>query len=305
MTAKKSAFLFPLHEPKFLFGNDLILSCNTYLPDYSIFVVFSSVEESESFKNLYSNLIFGSIIYPYGVDSGIINKKKYFGVQHLIDNTDFECIACIDSEALFIKKVDVDKRFEKVYKRKKIFASKTSPSETIPGEVIDKIIRTPVRFFSEKEAERLGVILDSFKLYFWFNDIPVYKRDVFERFSKHISLKEKFATLIYQDFDYILYSYYCLLHEGFEIRVITNKRYTFSFMESQKYMNKTLFLKGLYKIQPNWIYRKTFLYKRAFMTFHNDIYIGRQKKNIIIDISKRVVNKIIRELKAVNILKHD
>ncbi|MES2278865.1 MAG: hypothetical protein V4592_22730 [Bacteroidota bacterium] len=265
MNHKKSAFLFPLHEPKFVFGSDLIASINKYLAGYPVFVVFSNTAEADTFGVLYPNLLYTPIAFPYGVDSGIINKKKFYGIQQIIETTGCEYIACIDSEACIIKSDNVDQRFEHYYNRKTLFAT-----NTIQSDFIDQVIKSSYRFFDQAEAEQLHTILNASRLYYWFNEIPVYRRDVFIRFAQHIQLKQKFETLTWFDFDYLLYGYYCLLHEGFKIEVITDTHLPISFMESQGQISKELFSKGVNKIQPGWIKQPAPFYQNAFMTFHND-----------------------------------
>ena len=105
MNEIKTCVIFPIHEPKFEYGYNLIKSFNKYYKKNEIFVVFSDNNEFLKFNKLYSNLIFNSIIYPFEIDSAIVNKKKLYGLNFIFKETSFEYAICIDSECLFIKKV--------------------------------------------------------------------------------------------------------------------------------------------------------------------------------------------------------
>ena len=78
--------------------------------------------------------------------------------------------------------------------------------------------------FYGEEYTRLQKITNNFNYFFWWSDVPVYKRIHLEPFFnmiKYNSLELSHTNLeyniTYNHFDYIIYQYYLILTEGFEI----------------------------------------------------------------------------------------
>jgi len=264
---KRSAFVFPLHEPHFDFGHNLISSFNKYYEEYKIFVVFSNDLEKESFYLKYPNLSFESLVFPYRIDKGVINKKKYFGINEIFNNYPFEYIGCIDSECLFLKRVDIDKRFSSFYKRGKLFAN------LISNELTSAVIKSPLKFFSSEQQEKLRVILHAERAYFWFNEIPIYHKETFQNFIRELNIFERFSDITWYDFDFITYAYYCLLHQKLKLIIVIKKINSFGrngILESQFKIGRFTFNRLLFTIRPNWIKKMGRFYRHPFISFHHD-----------------------------------
>jgi hypothetical protein len=174
MKDNKTCVIFPIHEPKFEYGYSLIKSFNKYYVNNEIFLVFSDVNESLKFNKLFPELIFNSIVYPFEIDSAIVNKKKFFGLNFVFEETRFEYAICIDSECLFIKKVNLDKICDDFYFNKRLFSNLT-----IKSDFIHKIITSPQLFFNKSEQNLLSNKLKDNSLYFWFNEKFSFKSAYF------------------------------------------------------------------------------------------------------------------------------
>lgn len=264
---EKAAFIFPLHEPHFSFGNNLIASFNRYFSRRKIFVVFSNEFEKNTFSVKYGALLFESLVYPHPIEDGIITKKKYFGIMEIIKNYSFSYIACIDAECVFFKSANLDFRFRTFYWRKTLFAS------LISNEPTTTIIKDSLKFFTQDEQDKLRIILRDTKAYFWFNEIPIYHAKTFLRFNKHLNIMNRFDEITWYNFDFIIYAYYCLLHEGFKLTILNNEVNSlgkYGILESQVKIEHDKFLKSLRVIKPNWIKEREEQYNLPFMSFHHD-----------------------------------
>jgi hypothetical protein len=69
----------------------------------------------------------------------------------------------------------------------------------------------------EEKYEYLKDITNNFTLYFWWSDLPVYRREDIIPFLNMI----KYEKLIWESFDYLIYQYYLILYHGFKIINIT------------------------------------------------------------------------------------
>ena len=79
--------------------------------------------------------------------------------------------------------------------------------------------------FQEK-YDYLKDITNNFSLYFWYSDLPVYRKEDILPFLNMIN----YENLMWEHFDYILYQYYLILYHGFQIvntTPITNLNFSF------------------------------------------------------------------------------
>lgn len=262
---KDSCFIAPIHDPKFKYGYEFIKSYNNYYDDENIFLVFSSRFESDNFRNLYPDLRYQSIIIDISIDDGIITKKKFLGLRHIFDNTHFEHVAVVDVDSIFIAKKDYSTLFRNYNERKKLF---TNISSNI---YVPRIIKSPIKFFSIEEQNKLNGIFKDNK-YFWFNDIPIYNREYFNKFWTFI--QSQLSNIVHLDFDFIIYAYYLLVHDIFSVQpfklnnsdVISD----LSVIEDQNRFDETTF-KLLFE-QSDSMWAKKYLpeMKNLFMLVHTD-----------------------------------
>ncbi len=242
-----SCFLFPLHEPKFNYGQNLIKTYNTFYNDDHIYVVFSSELDSDKFRNLYPELKYRSIICNIDRFNIIITKKKFHGLKYIFDNTDFNFVGVIDCDTDFFKNCDYNKKFLDYYNRKKIFAN-----YYVDSPEIKKIVVSTEKFFKNDDWKIIEQKLKNFELYFWFNDIPIYEKKLFQDFISYIDYNNNQDKIKWENFDFIMYAYYLLLINEFEIEILNIKTAT-SFIENQKNIKPIIF-KELFTIsKPMWI----------------------------------------------------
>ena len=210
-----TALLIPIHTPHYPYIYDLIkkLKANNIYID--IFLVFSNHIDYKLFemkKNIKPLIITG----PLNFDS-IVTFKKYYGLKQLIHST-YDYIICCDSEIDIIPEncnsENITEKLNAIFGNKKIYA----------GEAYTDTNKISADLFYGEEYTRLQKITNNFNYFFWWSDVPVYKRIHLEPFFnmiKYNSLELSHTNLeyniTYNHFDYIIYQYYLILTEGFEI----------------------------------------------------------------------------------------
>lgn len=141
----------------------------------------------------------------------MVNKKKLWSVQKLC-NLGYEYVLTIDADFLFIKSVnlmEICKRF---------FEKKTIISNSLENEIFTRITRCCLSHFrnNEKSAK-----IDA-RIYSWLNQPCIYQGSTIGDFFDRIDIHDDFSAYLWEDFDYILYTYYLILYRGFKLYVIQN-----------------------------------------------------------------------------------
>lgn len=201
------AFLIPIHPPNYHFIYNLINKCKNNIIEVDIYLVFSNNTDYEIFDM--KNHIKPIICDPYKRNS-IVTYKKFYGLKQLA-NSIYDYIICCDSEIDILcngfTNDNINNKIEQIFNNKKIYAGDTS------GHGLTKrITETSANLFPEK-YEFLKKITNDFTLYFWWSDLPVYKRADIIPFLKIIN----YDNIIWEHFDYIIYQYYLILYHEFEI----------------------------------------------------------------------------------------
>ena len=268
MNNMTSCFLAPIHAPKFNDGLHFIKSYNQYYRDDHIFLVFSSNAEKEQFAILANGLRYRSIVCDQIKSSGIITEKKYYGLIHIFQNTNFENVGVVDVDTEFFKTVDYSDLFIKYNERGILWGN---DYEFCP----DPMTKSPAKFFNIEDQAIIASRSSNFRVYFWFNDIPVYNRSYFLDFIKYIDYENRCSELTWVDFDFMIYGYYLLLKDYFIINpfmIDDNKMSNNVFIEDQYLIDASTFSKLFAKCQPMWIKKdiEPELMTQTFMHLHLD-----------------------------------
>lgn len=196
-------FIVPTFNGHFSFTDKLLSSASS---EEQICLIFSSDDERNDFKSKFNHQNYKSLIYA-APDYPAINKKLY-ALDVLSDQYDY--IAAIDDESIFIKH--------------------TSPIlETIWNA--NPLVANPSilgREIMEQHLKLLGI--DNYpidtNLYWWFNQIPVYKSDNIKDFLNWLKC-HNYSTdsmnqfnCVYKGFDYIFYGIYLIMEHGYIPRII-------------------------------------------------------------------------------------
>lgn len=216
MIMNKVAFICPLYDMK----NHFDLAFNLYKSKHDlhieeeIYFVFSDEAQKEKFRNriyeAFSEEISWLILPEDQLDyKSKVTVKKFYGLKTLKDKYDY--LAAIDSETLFIKKVDFPKLFEEIWDKRLCLNSNISPDGF---QFMRRCFRTVNLYYYRK----LRCELRGFLYNFWFNEIPVYKCDNLTEFFVWLDKfdKEKWMNE-YLCFEYYLYAAFLIIEKGFHI----------------------------------------------------------------------------------------
>jgi hypothetical protein len=202
------AFLIPIHPPHYHFMYNLINKCRNNNIEVDIFLVFSNNTD-------YDNFNMKNEIKPIICDScntkSITTYKKFFGLNQLA-NSKYDYIICCDSEVdilchNFTNEV-VNNKIQNIFNNKKIYAGDSS------GVWVTRIIETSANLFPKKKYDFLRNITKNFTMYFWWSDLPVYRRADITPF---FNMMNSYDNIIWEHFDYIIYQYYLIIYHKFEI----------------------------------------------------------------------------------------
>jgi hypothetical protein len=171
-----------------------------------IYIIFSSDSDYQQFEMKDS-------IHPIiGKDlnkNSIITSKKFYGLKELM-NSSYDYIICCDSEADLIQEnfvySNILSKIEDIFKRKRMYGTDVKCTY---GSTIMAICAS--LFANEYEA--MKNMTKNYTMWFWWSDIPVYRRKDLEGFFNKIN----YTNIVWDHFDYAIYQYYLIITEGFYI----------------------------------------------------------------------------------------
>jgi hypothetical protein len=261
------AFVIPIYPPHYDFIYNLLNKCTNNDIEVDIFLVFSNNKDYDSFtmKNKIHPIICDSLM-----TNSIITYKKFFGLKHLA-NSKYDYIICCDSEIDIIcdnfTNQIINNKIDNIFTNKKIYAGHTEDS------MILTITQMSANIFPDK-IELLKDVTKDYKLYFWWSDLPVYRRDHIIPFFNVIN----YENITWYHFDYIIYQYYLILYHGFEIintTPITNVKWSLEKLSTSDIdvLNKLVDInygfswnsKKMYEINKNFIDSQ-----KGFLIYHLD-----------------------------------
>jgi len=263
------AFLIPIHPPHYHFVYNLINKIKKTCIKIDIYLVFSNNVD-------YNNFTMKNEIQPIICESlqtkSIVTYKKFIGLKHLADST-YDYIICCDSEIdivcnNFTNEI-INNKIKCIFDNKKIYAGDTT------GVCFPDIMQISANLFPEK-YDYLKNITKNFTMYFWWSDLPVYRRTDIMPFLNMIN----YDNIIWEHFDHIIYQYYLILCKDFEIidtTPITNMKWSLENLATNNIdiLNKLLSInygfswntKRMYELNKKFIESQN-----GFLIYHLDRY---------------------------------
>lgn len=227
---EKSCFCVPIHKPDFNFleenerSEGLIPSFLKHFKQEKLFLVFSNNQEAdECYQNIISkynttqveSIIFNhNFLNTHGSHNGIVTRKKFFGVKYILENYDYEYVAVVDKDVEFIKYQNIDIYFDNFYNSKLVYStcSKNRVIKNISNSIFTK------HYFNNipnlNEVKNIINNDDGSVNYFWFNNIPIYKRSFFNMFYERI---KNIDIIDWNIFDFNLYMYFLISINEFKL----------------------------------------------------------------------------------------
>jgi len=261
------AFLIPIHPPKYDYMYNLINKCRNNDIEVDIFLIFSNMIDYDNFNM--KNEIKPIICDPFNTKS-IVTFKKFFGLKQLADSK-YDYIICCDSEIDILcdnfTNENINNKIQQIFNNKKIYAGDTE------GVWVSKITEVSANLFPE-EHDFLKNITKNFTLYFWYSDLPVYRRADITQFLSMIN----YDNIVWEHFDYIIYQYYLILYHGFEIintTPITNVNWTieYVFTNNIDILNKLVYINYGFSWNTKKMYNLSKIFidsQKGFLIYHLD-----------------------------------
>jgi hypothetical protein len=204
MNITDTAFLIPIYPPHYKYMYNLISNIQSNHIYIDIYLIFSSNIDYFNFEMKDSIKHF--IIPENFQTNSIITFKKFFGLKQLMYSK-YEYIICCDSEIDIIldnfTSDNITKKLDDIFINKKIYAGTIDTEATIIS----------ANLFKREEYDKIIEVTNNFNYFFWWSDIPVYKKSHLEYFFTKIN----YDNIEYNHFDYIIYQYFLILTEGFQI----------------------------------------------------------------------------------------
>lgn len=207
----RTATIVPIYPNDYQYALNLLNTFNIHSSN-DLYFIFSNTEDYELFQSKtdlpYKHIIVDEeLILKY--PKNIINIKKFYGMQEIIEQYDY--VGIFDSETIFVKKFDTDEIYPKIF-NDKILKSNISTTS--------RLIRKSAELMGLVDNERLKEQTEDYRYYWWFNEICVYERESFIDFMKYIhSIPTSQAILNERDcFDYILYGIWLICFRDFSIK---------------------------------------------------------------------------------------
>lgn len=231
----KIAFCIPIHEPNFRFLS--FLNSLSFKDSFTIaFILTFKHEKAEianyidkhiktSFKNIeYLSLEDGSSIEAVrkfnSKEKGLINIKKYYGLNSLAQTGKYDYLACVDSEIKFVETKNVYNRLKLQAEKKAFICGDVTNANTNLKNCVYFIYEASTSVFNKEDREKLKLLTNNGDYYFWFSDIPLYKTDLLKKFLKFLgfeSFDDFCGKMSFYTFDYVVYAYYCLLYHDHKL----------------------------------------------------------------------------------------
>lgn len=217
MIIQKIAFLIPIYPPHYHFIYKFINRLQSNAIQMDVYLVFTNTSDYNSFemksdiKHMILSKAFEKDPNVKYIKDPIITYKKFFGLKQL-SQSKYDYIICCDSEIDIIPtnftSDNIEQKIQQIFHNKMIYAGDTHQELEI------QITSGAAEVFPNN-YEELNKVTNNFKFYFWWSDLPVYRREDIDTFLNMIDHSKINA------FDYIMYQYYLILFHDFKIINIT------------------------------------------------------------------------------------
>ena len=212
------AFICPLYDMKnhFDFAFNLYKSKHDLHIDEEIYFVFSDEAQKNKFRNRIYEAFSEEISWLILPEEQLHYKskvvvKKMYALRMLKDQYDY--LAMVDSESLFIKKGDFPKLFEEIWNKRLCLNCNISVLKT-PDSYMRRCFQT-LGLYHDKILKKE---FHYFIYNFWFNEIPVYKcNNLTEFFSWLDKFNENGWKNTFECFEYWMYAAFLIKEKGYHL----------------------------------------------------------------------------------------
>lgn len=199
------ACVIPIFPPHYHFIYNLVRRGFTKTID--LFLIFSNQKEFELFE--FKNDIKPIIMPPDFKTENIVSYKKFYALEHHLMDTEYDYFVVCDSEIEFVtenfNKEFIYQKIDELYRNKKIYAGLSNGTRQITDG--------SASLFCKEDYDKLRHITKNFVFYYWWSDIPIYRRDTLKDFFSKID----YSNINWFCFDHMVYLNYLMLYKDFYI----------------------------------------------------------------------------------------
>lgn len=204
------AFIIPIHPKHYNYIYNLLEIIDKFYITIDLWLVFSNDYDYSLF--LKKDKI-KKIIIPNTDTGNIVTYKKFFALETLKEDKTYDYFIVCDSEITIIpenfNQENILNRINKIFENKIIYAGELQSDDW------KNIIKTSCSLLTDQDI--LEKVTKNYSLYFWWSDLPVYKREHLTHFFNVI----KYDSINCYHFDHKIYLSYLILHDKFRIVNIT------------------------------------------------------------------------------------
>jgi hypothetical protein len=202
------ALVIPIHPKHYDVIYNLIDKMYENKNVMDIFLVFSSDEDYGKFER--KDKVNKIVLLPGHKTDCIVTYKKFFALEQLRKKKKYDYFIVCDAEISIIpenfNEENILKKIEKIYENKIVYAG---------GKDLNEITKESANLF--REEDRLKKLTKDFTLYYWWSDLPTYKREHLKDFFSKID----YSNINWSHFDHLIYLNYLILYHKFRILNIT------------------------------------------------------------------------------------
>ena len=209
----KVALCIPIHPKHYNYIYNLIdLTNQNHDNNIDIFLIFSNENDYNIFNK--KDFIKKIILPPNTRRSSIVTRKKFYCLEILKNEEKYDYFIVCDAEITIIpenfNRNNILNKINKIYQNKLIYAGSTKYQHVRNERIIKESASV---FINNEDVNKLKNITNNFKLYYWWSDLPIYKREHLTDFFSKIC----YDNIIWHHFDHIIYLNYLILYHNFNI----------------------------------------------------------------------------------------
>jgi len=205
--------IYPIHYDYIYKLLEIFKKNNIYI---DLYLVFSDDDDYNFF--LKKDEI-KKIIIPNTNTGNIVTYKKFFALDSLKDDKKYDYFIVCDAEITIIpenfNQTNILDKINKIYENKFIYAGEIKDNNDTFSNDVKNITKTSCCLVAVDDS--LEIITKNYSLYFWWSELPVYKREHLTPFFNIV----KYDSINWFHFDHLIYLSYLILNENFKIVNLT------------------------------------------------------------------------------------
>ena len=200
--------LIPVHPKHYTLMYSLLNKLKDNNIHIDVYCIFSNKSEYDSFtmKNMVKEIILESV----PDDRSVVEYKRLYGLKQMI-NTKYDyiisCVAETDIVPENFTKDNITTKLNDIFIKKKLYG--------VNMPHFKDIMSACANVFSGEDYTKVENATNNLTRYTYFYDVPVYKREHIQNFLDKI--KYDTLKLTWYNFDNLMYDYYLVVSQNFEI----------------------------------------------------------------------------------------